>query len=71
MARLGEDSLGKKKKKREKARKIDADRNRGRVFCTVRVVCGGECKELNFKRAGRVCGEAFYKVAEGEITVRN
>lgn len=62
--------MGKKKKKRDKFKKIEADRNRGKVFCTVRVTCGGTCKELHFKKAGKVCSEAFMKTGDGEYGVR-
>jgi len=60
----------KKKKKREKLRKMDMERNRGKVYCTIRGDCEGPCKEANFRRFSRICSEAFYRTPEGEIAVK-
>jgi hypothetical protein len=60
----------KRKKKRDRLKKNEMERNKGRVFCTVRVFCDGECKTLHFKRGGRICQEAYYKTADGELPVR-
>ena len=60
----------KRKKKRERLRKQEIERNKGRVYCTIRVFCDGECRNHNFKRGGIICREAFYKTAEGEVPVK-
>lgn len=60
----------KRKKKRERLRKQEIERNRGRVYCTIRGFCSGPCKEENFRRYGRICSEAFYRTAEGEQPVK-
>lgn len=63
--------MGKKRKKqRERAKKMEVERNKGKVYCTIRIVCGGECRQANFKRNGRICSEAFYKTIDGEIPVK-
>ena len=59
----------KRKKKRERLKKQEIERNKGRVYCTIRVFCEGDCKEHNFKRNGRLCSEAYYKTGDGEIPV--
>lgn len=59
----------KKRTKRDKFRKVDDSRNRGKIFCTVSLVCSGECRNLHLKRGGKVCSEAFYKTIDGESTV--
>ncbi len=59
----------KRKKKRERLKKQEIERNKGRVYCTIRVFCEGDCKNHNFKRNGRLCSEAFYKTGDGEIPV--
>lgn len=60
----------KRKKKRERLRKQEIERNRGRVYCTIRGFCSGSCKDENFRRFGRICSEAFYRAAEGEQPVK-
>lgn len=60
----------KRKKKRERLRKQEIERNRGRVYCTLKGMCDGPCKEENFRRFGRICSEAFYRTPEGEIPVK-
>jgi radical SAM protein with 4Fe4S-binding SPASM domain len=60
----------KRKKKRERLRKQEIERNKGRVYCTIRVFCEGPCRDANFKRNGRLCSEAFYKTADGEVPVK-
>jgi hypothetical protein len=60
----------KRKKRREKLKKQEIERNRGRVYCTVKGMCEGACKEENFRRFSRICSEAFYMTAEGEIPVK-
>ena len=60
----------KRKKKRERLRKQEIERNKGRVYCTIRVYCEGPCRDANFKRNGRLCSEAFYKTADGEVPVK-
>jgi hypothetical protein len=60
----------KKRKKREKLRKMEIERNRGRVYCTVRGFCEGVCREENLRRFERTCSEAYYLTTEGEVTVR-
>ena len=52
-------------------RKLDIERNKGKVYCTIRQVCEGECATQNFRRNGRICGEAFYKTPDGEAAVKN
>ena len=60
----------KRKKKRERLRKQEIERNQGKVYCTIRQMCTGECAEQNFKRNGRICGEAYYRTSSGDVTVR-
>jgi hypothetical protein len=60
----------KRKKKRERLKKQEIERNRGRVYCTVAGFCEGVCKDENFNRYNRVCSEAFYQTAEGEVPVK-
>ena len=60
----------KKRKKREKLRKQETERNRGRVYCTVRGFCGGPCREENLRRFERTCTEAYYLSTDGEVPVR-
>jgi hypothetical protein len=59
----------KRKKKRERLKKQEIERNKGRVYCTIRVFCEGDCRNHNFKRNGRLCSEAYYKTGDGEIPV--
>ncbi len=59
----------KRKKKRERLKKQEIERNKGRVYCTIRVFCEGDCKNHNFKRNGRLCSEAYYKTGDGEMPV--
>ena len=60
----------KRRKKREKLKKQEIERNRGKIYCTVRGLCSGSCRENNLRRFDRVCSEAFYLSAEGEVPVR-
>lgn len=60
----------KKKRKRERLRKQEIERNRGRVYCTVRGFCSGTCREENLRRYDRTCSEAFYLTTEGEVAAR-
>lgn len=60
----------KKRKKREKLRKQEIERNRGRVYCTIRGFCSGACREDNLRRFDRTCTEAYYLTAEGEVPVK-
>lgn len=60
----------KRRKKRERLRKQEIERNRGRIYCTVVGFCEGPCRDENLKRFGRVCSEAFYLTAEGEVPVK-
>jgi radical SAM protein with 4Fe4S-binding SPASM domain len=66
----GLDLSRKRKKKRERLKKQEIERNKGRVYCTIRVFCDGECRNANFKRGGQICREAFYKTSEGEVPVK-
>lgn len=60
----------KRKKKRERLRKQEIERNKGRVYCTLKGFCGGSCRDENFRRFGRVCSEAYYRSLDGEIPVK-
>ncbi len=60
----------KKRKRREKLEKMEIERNRGTVYCTIRGYCEGSCQDENFRRYERVCSEAYYLTTEGEIPVR-
>lgn len=60
----------KRRKKRERLKKQEIERNRGRVYCTVVGYCEGVCKDENFKRFNKICSEAFYLTAEGEVPVK-
>lgn len=60
----------KRRKKRERLRKMEIERNRGRVYCTLKGFCTGPCKDENFRRFGRTCSEAFYMTSDGEVTVK-
>ena len=60
----------KKRKKRERLKKTEIERNRGRVYCTLRGFCEGACREENLRRFERNCSEAFYLTSEGEVPVR-
>lgn len=60
----------KRKKQREKMRKAEIERNRGRAYCTIYGMCEGVCREHNFRRFNRVCSEAFYKTSDGEVPVK-
>jgi hypothetical protein len=61
----------KKRKNRERLKKQEIERNRGRVYCTVRGFCEGPCRDENLRRFERVCSEAFYLTSEGEVAVRS
>ena len=61
----------KRKKKRERMIKQEIERNRGKVYCTIKQMCTGGCAELNFRRNGRTCGEAFYRTGDGDISVKS
>ena len=60
----------KKRKKREKFKKMEIERNRGRVYCTIKGMCEGPCRDENLRRFDRTCTEAFYLTTEGEVSVR-
>ncbi|RMG11271.1 MAG: hypothetical protein D6731_15800 [Planctomycetota bacterium] len=60
----------KKRKRREKLRKMEIERNRGKIYCTIRGMCEGPCREENLRRFDRICSEAYYLTAEGEVAVR-
>ena len=60
----------KRKKKRERLRKLEIERNRGKVYCTIKQMCTGECATQNFKRNGRICSEAYYRTSDGDVTIR-
>jgi len=51
-------------------RKLEIERNRGRIYCTIRGMCEGACKEENLRRYDRICSEAYYQSVEGEVPVR-
>ncbi len=61
----------KKRKKREKLKKEEIERNRGKVYCTIRGMCEGPCQKENLRRFERTCSEAFYLTTEGEVPVRS
>jgi len=60
----------KRRKKREKLRKTEIERNRGKIYCTLHGFCTGPCREDNLRRYERICSEAFYLQPEGEVPVR-
>ena len=60
----------KKRKRREKLRKMEIERNRGKVYCTVKGMCEGPCRDENLRRFERTCSEAYYLTTEGEVAVR-
>ncbi len=60
----------KKRKKRERLKKQETERNRGRVYCTILGFCDGPCREANLRRYERTCSEAFYLTTEGELPVK-
>lgn len=60
----------KRKKKRERLRKQEIERNRGKVYCTINGFCAGACHDENFRRYGKLCSEAFYLTPEGEVPVK-
>ncbi len=66
-----EDGLSKKRRrKRELMEKMEIERNRGRVYCTLRGFCEGACRESNLKRFERSCSEAYYLTSDGEVTAK-
>ena len=60
----------KKRKKRERLQKQEIERNRGKIYCTLRGFCAGPCREANLRRYERTCSEAYYLTTEGEVPVR-
>ena len=60
----------KKRKKRERLKKQEIERNRGKVYCTLLGQCQGPCREANLRRFDRICTEAYYLTSEGEVPVK-
>ena len=48
----------------------EIERNRGKVYCTIRGMCEGPCRDENLRRYDRTCSEAYYLTTEGEVAAR-